>query len=199
MHRTRAPPPAGSASGCHSTPTQKRAPGSSIASSRRRRRPVAISPRRGCDALVVVGVHRRPIAHDRGAAGALHGDHVVHAEGAIVSAVRSSGRCCRPGAGSSVPPRATLSTCKPRQIAERGRSRASASVISRQLDRVAALVRAARWPGGAWRRTAPERRRRRRRTAIPSSRSSTSSGSSARYGSAGITSGRPPARRVPST
>ena len=62
----------------------------------------------------------------------------------------------------SVPPAATLITCRPRQTASSGVSVGQRQLGERQLERVARRVRLVACSDAARRGSAPDRRRRRR-------------------------------------
>ncbi len=106
----------------------------------------------------------------------------------MVTPGRRSGRCW-----CSVPPRATLSACMPRQIARIGRPRASAARAARARSG-RGRARSGRARGGGARRRSRGRGRGRRRGRCRSA--AASSGSIASSSSGGITTGSPPAASI---
>ena len=102
-----------------------------------------------------------------------------------------SGRCC-----SSVPPKATLTTCMPRQMARMGSPRAGPRRAARPRCRPA-RGRRPYWPGGLGRRSGPGRGRRRRPAG--GRRSRRASPRAAPGSPPGTSTGRTPARRIAAT
>ena len=149
-------------SGCHCTPTQKRAPGLfdgfDDAVRRGGRDDEAgrgvlhrlVMP--AVDGDAAVGVERRPSSTARHVS--RRHAHVVRDRVLRLRDLMARGRsaCWLGMSWTSVPPAATLSTCAPRQIASSGRSRASASRASASSYVVALGVESRRV---GWRSASP--------------------------------------------
>ena len=177
--RPRSPGSRSSSSGCQSTPSAKRLSGSSIASTTPSSadQPLTPGPPPAADSLVVVGLDgdARP--------GGARGERAR-----LERAPRGRRRSRRVAVASaavdvgqvlvSVPPRATFSSCMPRQMPSSGMSRSSARARS-AISKRSRSGQVPWSPGAARRRSWPGRRRRRRPASAPSTRSSSTSGARA--------------------